>query len=212
AYEILFLEASDESLVRRYKESRRRHPLGLEGSMLEVIGEERRRLEKIKARADLIIDTSGLAPSEFKQKMKERYGLKEKPHSMSVSVVSFGYKYGVPIDVDLLMDVRFLPNPFYEESLRMLTGTSKEVQDYVFRSEGSKEFLEKYKELVLFLLPKYIEEGKSHLVIGMGCTGGQHRSVTMACKLGELLEEKGYDVQVRHRDASKNVALLGKKS
>lgn len=213
-YEILFLEASDNTLVRRFKESRRRHPLSIEGSVLAGITEERERLAKLKARANIIIDTSGLSPSLFKQEIKKRFSSnnKQKNPNMTISLTSFGYKYGVPIDADLLMDVRFLPNPFYEEELRLLTGTSKEVQEYVLNSNGAKEFLEKYSELIMFLLPKYIGEGKAHLVIGMGCTGGQHRSVTMACKLGEILTAKGYEVVVRHRDASKNVALLSKKN
>lgn len=207
-YEILFLEASDDALVRRFKESRRRHPLAGSGGVLEGIWEERAKLDKLKSRATIIIDTSRLSAAELKQELKKRFGVKEKGQAMSISIVSFGYKYGIPIDVDLLMDVRFLPNPFYQEHLRLLTGTSVEVQEYVLNSSSAQDFLKKYAELVLFLLPQYIKEGKSQLVIGIGCTGGQHRSVTMACKLGEKLTANGYDVAIKHRDASKNVALL----
>jgi UPF0042 nucleotide-binding protein len=211
SYEILFLEASDDTLVRRFKESRRRHPLGGDGGILEGIWKERKRLEKLKSRATITIDTSGLSAGELKQELKKRFGVKEKDQPMNISIISFGYKYGIPIDVDLLMDVRFLPNPFYQEHLRLLTGTSKEVQDYVFESDVAKQFLVKYAELILFLLPQYIKEGKSQLVIGIGCTGGQHRSVTLACKLGEMLAANGYEATAKHRDASKNVALLGRK-
>ncbi|MBS4025056.1 MAG: RNase adapter RapZ [Clostridia bacterium] len=211
AYEILFLEASDDTLVRRFKESRRRHPLGGDGGILEGIWEERKRLEKLKFRATIIIDTSGLSSGELKQELRKRFGVKEKDQPMNISIISFGYKYGIPIDVDLLMDVRFLPNPFYQEDLRLLTGTSVEVQDYVFESDAAKEFLAKYAELILLLLPQYVKEGKSQLVIGIGCTGGQHRSVTLACKLGEKLATNGYEATVKHRDAAKNVALLGRK-
>lgn len=213
-YEILFLEASDETLVRRFKESRRRHPLSCEGSILAGIVEERSRLNQLKAKATTIIDTSGLSPSEFKQEIKKRFGLSNGRNNpnMVISIMSFGFKYGIPIDADLLMDVRFLPNPFYVEDLRLLTGNSEEVQDYVLNSAGAREFIESYTKLVLSLLPRYIAEGKSHLVIGFGCTGGQHRSVTMANKLAEMLTGAGYDVVVRHRDAIKNVALLSCKS
>jgi UPF0042 nucleotide-binding protein len=212
ACQILFLEASDDTLVRRFKESRRRHPLGGEGGILEGIWEERKRLEKLKSRATTIIDTSSLSAAELKQELKKRFGVNEKDQPMHISIISFGYKYGIPIDIDLLMDVRFLPNPFYQEHLRLLTGTSKEVQDFVFGSEAAREFLAKYAELILFLLPQYIKEGKSQLVIGIGCTGGQHRSVTLAGKLEEILAANGYEALVKHRDAAKNLELLRRKN
>ncbi|MGF7186038.1 UPF0042 nucleotide-binding protein [Desulfitispora alkaliphila] len=210
-YQILFLDASDQCLVRRFKESRRRHPLSEEGAVLDGITEERHRLEELKGRADKIIDTTDMTVGIFKKQIKEIFQEKNKKKQLSVNIVSFGFKYGVPIDADLLVDVRFLPNPFYIDELRLLTGTHEAVQQYVLDSPGAIEFLEKYKDLVLFLLPNYIIEGKTSIVIAVGCTGGQHRSVTLACKLGQIIEAEGYSVNLRHRDAARNVALLERK-
>jgi len=196
-YEILFLEASDEVLVRRYKETRRRHPLAGE-SILEGILEERRRLESIKERASKIIDTSELTPRQLKEEITELFGSQRQ--KLTITVVSFGYKYGLPLDADLVMDVRFLPNPYYNPALRPFTGHDRCVADFVLGDPATQEFLAKFMDLLRFLIPKFIKEGKSHLVIAIGCTGGQHRSVTLANKIGELLEKDDFRVIVKHRD------------
>ncbi|SMB91502.1 UPF0042 nucleotide-binding protein [Thermanaeromonas toyohensis ToBE] len=196
-YEILFLEASDEVLVRRYKETRRRHPLAGE-SILEGILEERRRLESIKERASKVIDTSELTPRQLKEEIAELFGAQRQ--KLTVTVVSFGYKYGLPLDADLVMDVRFLPNPYYNPALRPFTGHDRCVADFVLSSPATQEFLHKFMDLLRFLIPSYIKEGKSHLVIAIGCTGGQHRSVTLANKIGELLKHEDFRVIVKHRD------------
>lgn len=196
-YEVLFLEASDEVLVRRYKETRRRHPLAGE-SILEGILEERRRLEGIKERASKIIDTSELTPSELKEEITELFG--EQRQKLTITVVSFGYKYGLPLDADLVMDVRFLPNPYYNPSLRPFTGHDQCVADFILKEPTTQEFLLKFMDLLHFLIPKYIKEGKSHLVLAIGCTGGQHRSVTLANRIGDLLKREDFRVIVKHRD------------
>lgn len=196
-YEILFLEASDEVLVRRYKETRRRHPLAGE-SILEGILEERRRLESIKERASKIIDTSELTPRQLKEEITELFGAKRQ--KFTITVVSFGYKYGLPLDADLVMDVRFLPNPYYNPALRPFTGHDRCVADFVLSDPATQKFLYKFMDLLYFLIPSYIKEGKSHLVIAIGCTGGQHRSVTLANKIGELLKQEDFRVIVKHRD------------
>jgi len=198
SYEILFLEAADETLVRRYKESRRRHPLSSGGQILEGIIEERNRLVELRGRASKIIDTSELTPRQLKDQVTELFG--EKPRQLLIHIVSFGYKYGIPLDADLVMDVRFLPNPFYEPSLRAFTGHDRCVVDFVLGSPETKKFIDRFMSLLLDLIPHYITEGKSYLVIAVGCTGGQHRSVTLANKIGELLKGENYHVTVRHRD------------
>ncbi|MBE3577224.1 MAG: RNase adapter RapZ [Limnochordales bacterium] len=202
-YQVLFLEAADEILVHRYKETRRRHPLAREGgSILEGIREERRRLQTIRGRAQRIIDTSRLSPRELKEKIAAAF-LSEsdrREHEILINVVSFGFKHGIPLDCDLVFDVRFLPNPYYVDRLRPLTGLDAEVADYVFRWPVSRTFMEKLADLLTFLLPNYISEGKAQLVIGIGCTGGQHRSVAVAERLGEFLQGAGYQVRVEHRD------------
>ncbi|MGB9662076.1 MAG: RNase adapter RapZ [Moorellaceae bacterium] len=196
-YEILFLEASDEILVRRYKETRRRHPLAGE-SILEGILEERRRLEELKGRASKIIDTSGLTPHQLREQIIELFGGERQ--QLTVTVISFGYKHGIPLDADLVMDVRFLPNPYYVPTLRPFTGHDRCVADFVLQSPITGEFISKFMDLLRFLIPHYLKEGKSHLVIAVGCTGGQHRSVTLANKIGELLQSEGLRVIVKHRD------------
>lgn len=197
SYEILFLEASDEVLVRRYKETRRRHPLAGE-SILEGILEERRRLEELKGRASKIIDTSELTPRQLKEEIVELFGGERQ--QLTVTVVSFGYKYGIPLDADLVIDVRFLPNPYYVPDLRPFTGHDRCVADFVLDSPVTCEFISKFIDLLRFLIPHYLKEGKSHLVIAIGCTGGQHRSVTLANKIGELLQSESLKVIVKHRD------------
>lgn len=206
SYEILFLEASTEVLVKRYKETRRRHPLSQKGRLLEDILLERKRLEEVRGIANKIIDTSELKISEFKDQINGLYGPTNDKVRLNIIVMSFGYKYGIPLDSDLVIDVRFLPNPFYQERLKEQTGIDVEVKDYVLKSPVTGDFLLKFNELLTFLLPNYVREGKTHLVIAIGCTGGQHRSVTLSEELGRCLGEKGYNVGVRHRDVQKKGA------
>lgn len=203
-YEVLFLEASDESLVRRYKETRRRHPLTPQGRILEGILEERRRLEELRGRAGKIIDTSELSPHELREQMKGLYA-PELQASLIVTIISFGYKYGIPLDADLVIDVRFLPNPYWRENLRLLTGKDGPVRDYVLTSPATASFLEQFTRLLNFLIPYYIQEGKSHLVIAIGCTGGQHRSVVLAEKVAEAIQGPGLRVNVSHRDVRRGI-------
>jgi len=202
--EVLFLDASDETLIRRYKESRRRHPLSPQGRVLDGIQAERQQLEELRIRADNIIDTTNLSSQQLRSQVAELFCKAQGLGQMAVSVISFGFKYGIPMDADLVMDVRFLPNPFYVESLRPLTGEHELVRDYVFGNQMAKEFMEKYLDLLEYILPNYIREGKTHLVIGIGCTGGQHRSVAIAEKVGSFLIERDYAISVKHRDATKN--------
>lgn len=202
-YEILFLEASNEVLINRFKETRRRHPLTAEGGVIEGINIERERLQELRGRANKIIDTSELKPNELKEEIRRLWGKKDKEKILSITIMSFGYKYGIPLDTDLLVDVRFLPNPYYIPELKELTGSDKEVQEYVFKSPMSQEFIEKYHDLLNFLIPNYISEGKTHLLIGIGCTGGRHRSVAIANRFGQLLQSDYYQVMVKHRDIEK---------
>jgi len=197
-YEILFLEAADEVLVRRYKESRRRHPLADGGRILEGIIEERCRLVELRGRASKIIDTSGMSTRQLKEQIAELFSGSRR--QLVINIISFGYKYGIPLDADLVMDVRFLPNPYYVPSLRAFTGHDRCVADFVLGSPETQKFIEQFTALLRFLIPRYLQEGKSHLVIAIGCTGGQHRSVTLANKLGELLQDDNYRVIVKHRD------------
>lgn len=206
AYEILFLEASTEVLVNRFKETRRRHPLSNQGRLLEEILLEKERLEELRGIANKIIDTSAMTTSEFKNQMNELYGPQDDKGRMNITVMSFGYKYGIPLDADLVIDVRFLPNPHYIPEMRGQTGLDKDVIEYVFKSPITTEFITKYVDLLKYLLPNYLNEGKTHLVIAIGCTGGQHRSVSLANAIGEMLSDSEYKVSVRHRDMKKKGA------
>jgi len=199
----LFLEAADEVLVRRYKESRRRHPLAPEGRILEGIARERKKLEELRGIAHRVIDTSEMTRERFEQVLQKYFFSGEKKKKMSVTIISFGYKHGLPVDADLVMDVRFLPNPHYVPSLQPFSGQDPEVQQYVNKWPVTRQFREKFFRLVLFLLPHYINEGKSHLTIALGCTGGRHRSVVLGEKLASYLTEKGYSVRLEHRDQMK---------
>ena len=199
-YEIVFLEASDEALVRRFKETRRRHPLSAEGGIIEGIGEERRKLEEVREKATRIIDTSSITPKQLRERIAASFVKLHPQKGIDVIVVSFGFKHGIPIDADLVFDVRFLPNPHYVESLRPLTGESEAVRDYVFRSKVTNSFLHKLLDFMTFLLPQYMKEGKAQLIIGIGCTGGRHRSVAIADRLAGFLRDQGYNVTVEHRD------------
>jgi UPF0042 nucleotide-binding protein len=199
-YEVLFLEASDEALVRRFKETRRHHPLAPKGGILEGVMEERSRLLELRGEASKIIDTSELTPQQLKEQIAQLFAAGQ-DRRMALTVLSFGYKYGIPLDADLVMDVRFLPNPYYVENLRPLTGEDQEVQDYVMASLASQEFLQKFSQLLSFLLPYYVMEGKSHLMVAIGCTGGQHRSVTLANHTAKIIAAGGeFRVMVQHRD------------
>lgn len=202
-YEILFLEASNETLIRRFKESRRRHPLSMHGEVLEGIQEERSRLQELRGRANKIIDTSDLTANQLKEEIAGLFADGTSASRLFVTVVSFGYKYGIPLDSDLVIDVRFLSNPHYEPNLRPLTGNDQAVCDFVFGSSVTREFMEKFTGFVEFLIPHYIKEGKTTLTIAIGCTGGMHRSVALANRLGEILQEKNYRVTVRHRDVNR---------
>ena len=202
-YEILFLEAAEDVLIRRYKETRRRHPLAERGSMVAAIREERSLLEDIKGKADVIIDTTDLAPADLKEKINRLYAPEQWEKNILITVNSFGYKYGLPLDADLVFDVRFLPNPHYVDSLRSLDGNNHEVHEYIWKWVITHRFFQKLKDMVEFLIPCYIKEGKPQLVIAIGCTGGKHRSVSLANELTRLLAGKSYQVRTEHRDISK---------
>lgn len=201
-YEILFMEASDATLQKRYKETRRMHPLAIGGRVADGIAKERKILEKMKADADYVIDTSRLLTRELKEELDRIFVSNKDYNSLMVNIVSFGFKHGIPADVDLVFDVRFLPNPFYIDELKMKTGNDQEVRDYVMSFPEAEEFLQKLTDMISFLIPNYIKEGKNQLIVGIGCTGGKHRSVTLANKLYEQLKDKGsYGLTVSHRDA-----------
>lgn len=203
-YEILFMEADDRVLVKRYKESRRSHPLAPEGRIMMGIKEERKVLQKIKTRADHIIDTSNLTPRQLKEEIVNIIGDGKSFKGLVISIISFGFKYGVPIDGDLVFDVRFIPNPYYVENMKRLTGKNEAVRDYVFKFEETNVFLSKLTDLLEFLIPNYIKEGKSQLVIGIGCTGGRHRSVAIAEALARALAGKEHRIVLEHRDIEKD--------
>jgi len=202
-YEILFLEASDETLVRRFKESRRRHPLSSHGEVLDVIREERNLLRELRGGAHKVIDTSGMTVKELKEEISAIFADSAAPAGLHITLISFGYKYGIPLDSDLVIDVRFLPNPYYQAELRAFTGNDPVVRDFVFKSETTEKFMAKFADFVEFLIPEYIKEGKTTLMIAIGCTGGMHRSVALANRLRDILSEKNYRITVRHRDISR---------
>ena len=199
-YEIVYLECSDDVLLKRYKMTRRNHPLSDNIQIPEGIKLERSIMEPLKEISDCIIDTTNMKPKDLKEEIEKIYSVGEGSKTLTISVVSFGFKHGIPADCDLMFDVRFLPNPYYIEDLRPKTGDDKEVRDYVMNSEVSVEFYNKLKDMINFLVPQYIEEGKHHLVIGIGCTGGRHRSVTISNMIYDDLSSKGYRVVKKHRD------------
>lgn len=200
-YEILFMDASDATLIKRYKETRRMHPMTGDSRIENGIEEERRQLAFLKKRADYIIDTSNLLVRELTQNLDQIFEQGQPFKNMVVTVLSFGFKYGIPSDADLVFDVRFLPNPYYVDTLKRKTGNDREVQEYVMECAQAKEFMKKLQDMVHFLIPNYVKEGKNQLVIAIGCTGGKHRSVTMANGLYEaLMCEKEYRVLKEHRD------------
>ncbi len=197
--EVLFLEAGDESLVRRYHETRRRHPLAGEGNVLDGIRAERKAMAHLREIADRIVDTSGLTVHQFKELLVDFYGV-TKSRAFTVSLVSFGYKHGIPYDSDLVFDVRFLPNPHFVDSLRSLDGRDAAVREFVFKHEESRQLLDRLKDLLKFLVPLYQREGKAYLTVAMGCTGGRHRSVALVEELKPFLEAQGFPLAVTHRD------------
>lgn len=211
-YEILFLDASDEVLVKRFKETRRSHPLAPGSRIITGINEERNRLREVKDRADIIIDTSKYAIKDLREEMTKNYGDVEQPQKeISVTILSFGFKYGIPVDSDLVFDVRFIPNPFYIPELKPYSGNEEPVKNYVLAQEETKGFLKITDELLDFLIPNYKKEGKRQLIISMGCTGGRHRSVAIANKLYENLASKNYNISVEHRDIKEDVHQGAKK-
>jgi RNase adapter protein RapZ len=198
---VLFLDAADEVLVRRFDETRRRHPVADSHRVSEGIARERELLEEIKGQADIVIDTSELNVHELRDRLRKIIGdPADMPSGLQISVVSFGYKHGLPLDVDLVFDCRFLPNPHWIESLRPLPGTDAKVRRYVMKQEETQAFLEELSNLFELLLPAYVREGKSYLSIGVGCTGGRHRSVVIAAEIARLLERLGFPARVHHRD------------
>ena len=205
-FEILFMEASDAVLLKRYKETRRMHPLSPDGRVEEGVHKEREILQGIKKKADYVIDTSNLLTRELKEEIDHIFVRNEEYNSLMVSVVSFGFKYGIPADADLVFDVRFLPNPFYIDELKHKTGNDKEVQEYVMNFAEASLFLDKLTDMLSFLIPNYVKEGKHQLVIGIGCTGGKHRSVTLANELYAKMKDHGnYGTKLYHRDIKQGV-------
>ena len=206
AFEILFMEANDKTLLKRYKETRRVHPLSPYGRIEDGIKRERAILSNIRAKSDYVIDTSRLLTRELKEELDRIFVQNEGYNSLMVTVLSFGFKYGIPADADLVFDVRFLPNPFYIDELKHKTGNEEEVQDYVMSFPEAHTFIEKLADLVGFLIPNYVKEGKYQLVIGIGCTGGKHRSVTLANRLYEHMKNKGeYGIKIAHRDVGQGL-------
>ncbi len=210
SYEVLYLDAEDEVLVKRYKETRRNHPLAAGERINKGLQKERKELSFLKEHADYIIDTSQLLTRELKAELEKIFVRNQDYKNLFVTILSFGFKYGIPSDSDIVMDVRFLPNPYYVEGLRALTGNDEEIQKYVMQFEEAGQFIDKLEDMINFLIPNYIAEGKNQLVISIGCTGGKHRSVTLANELYERLKgKKGYGLKIEHRDIGKD-ALRGK--
>lgn len=205
-YRILFMDAGDDAIIKRYKESRRSHPLAEEcDSLEEAIARERRMLLPLRQRADYIIDTSELPTAKLKGELRRLFRKEgDAGENMQIHVTSFGFKHGLPLEADLVLDVRFLPNPFYIAELRHLTGLDRGVRDYVFQSEQAREFMDRLKQLLEFLLPRYVEEGKTALVIAIGCTGGHHRSVAITHEVAQFIAQKGFSVTENHRDLARN--------
>lgn len=209
-YEILFMECEDDVLIKRYKETRRAHPMSPKGRIETGISKERKALAFLKGHADYIIDTSNLLTRELKVELDKIFVDNKEFKNLVITVLSFGFKYGIPSDADLVFDVRFLPNPFYYEEMRPLTGNDALVHDYVMGFDVAKEFLEKLTDMAEFLIPNYISEGKNQLVIAIGCTGGKHRSVTLASELFDALKKnQDYATKIEHRDIQKDAKRAG---
>jgi RNase adapter protein RapZ len=203
-HRILYLQAGDDALVKRFKETRRPHPLAEEGRVLEGIKRERLMLSTLKGQADMVIDTTQLSANELREKIRTTFLGIQKQQTMVVTLTSFGYKYGMPMDADIVMDVRFLPNPHYIDELRRFDGKQQPVRDFVMSQDATKRFTDKFFDLLGFLLPSYVKEGKSYLNIALGCTGGTHRSVALSEATAAFLTEQGYRVITRHRDIGKD--------
>lgn len=202
--EILFIDASDDTLIKRFKETRRTHPLVSQGRVDEGIAAERREMEFLRKRADYIIETDNLLIRDLRSEMEKIFVENKDYKNLFVTILSFGFKYGIPLDSDLVFDVRFMPNPYYIPELKKKTGNDQEVREFVMNSDASRKFLEKLEDLVEFLIPNYIAEGKNQLVISIGCTGGKHRSVTVARELYEnLSKHEDYGIKIEHRDIGK---------
>lgn len=202
--EIFFIDAGDETLIKRFKETRRTHPLVSQGRVDEGIALERKELKVLKERADYIVNTDNLLTRDLRSEMEKIFVENKDYKNLFINILSFGFKYGIPVDSDLVFDVRFMPNPYYEEDPKHKTGNDKEVQDFVLSSPVSGEFLEKLQDMIRFLIPNYIAEGKHQLVISIGCTGGKHRSVTIANRLYECLKkDEEYGIKITHRDIGK---------
>ena len=211
SYEILFLDAKSDVLVKRYKETRRQHPLGGIGHVDVGIAKEREKISFLKLRATYILDTSKMLTRELKAELEKIFVEGKDFKNLFVTVMSFGFKYGIPQDADIVLDVRFLPNPYYIEDLKEKTGNDPEVQDYVMNNERAELFVKKLEDLVQFLLPNYIWEGKNQLVIAIGCTGGKHRSVTLANRLYEFVSgNEHYGARIEHRDIEKDAVVKAK--
>ncbi len=205
SFEMLFLESEDAVIIKRYKETRRTHPLAEGGRVEQAISRERERLQPIKRRADYILDTSQLLTRELQAELKKMFVENQTYKNLYITVLSFGFKYGIPTDADLVFDVRFLPNPYYVEGLRPLTGLDERIQNYVMEGDQYAVFMEKLEDMIGFLVPNYVAEGKNQLVIAIGCTGGKHRSVTVAQGLYERLgKQEDYGLRVEHRDIEKD--------
>lgn len=202
-FELLYMEATDAAIIRRYKETRRRHPLAPLSRLSEGIAKERERLAKVKSMATYVIDTSELKRTELRDKIHRLFG-SDGVDQMNINVLSFGFKYGMPLDADMVLDVRFLPNPFYIDTLKHKSGAVAEVGEYIAKWPATKEFIAKLDSLMDFLIPQYIKEGKSQFVIAVGCTGGMHRSVFIAKHIYELVKLRGFPVKLEHRDLMKN--------
>lgn len=199
--EILFMEADENVLIKRYKETRRVHPLAMDGRVEDGVRKERKVLENIRKKADYIIDTTHLLTRELKEELDRIFVQNKEYNSLIITVMSFGFKHGIPADADLVFDVRFLPNPFYIDELKQKTGNDKEVQDYVMSFPESEEFMTKLIDMIQFLIPNYVKEGKYRLVVAIGCTGGKHRSVTLTNELYARMKDKGdYGLKIYHRD------------
>lgn len=204
-FDILYLDSQDDVLVKRYKETRRSHPLAGNERVDKGIQEERQRMEFLRKQASYIVDTSNMLTRELKAELEKIFVRNQDYKNLFITIVSFGFKYGIPTDCDLVFDVRFLPNPYYVEGLRSKTGNDREIQEYVMQFPEAWEFMRRLEDMVKFLIPNYIVEGKTQLVIGVGCTGGKHRSVTLANALFErLADREGYGIKIEHRDIQKD--------
>lgn len=204
-YQILFVEADDQTIIKRYKETRRSHPLmETQGTLARAVQKERELMEPVRSRSNIVLRTDAMSTRKLRDRVLELvYPGRKKDSELNVCVTSFGFKYGLPMEADLVFDVRFLPNPFYVEGLRTQTGLDDGVRDYVFQFPQSNEFLEKLKDMIDFLLPQFVEEGKSMVVVAIGCTGGHHRSVAMTHALAQHVRELGYQVSENHRDMTR---------